>query len=159
MPLPGPSAPGRTWPTRALGRRILDRLAGSDGPGFVFAITIEAHGPWTADRFRGFAGQPPTRLDPLSLYLWHLEHMDALFTFLAAGLARLARPAILCGYGDHVPGLPGVGRPGIPEPTATDWFFVGQSGRLRSGSGFAARGAGRSGTGSYQPRLLHGRLK
>jgi len=107
----------------ALGRRILDRLAGSDGPGFVFAITIEAHGPWTADRFRGFAGQPPTRLDPLSLYLWHLEHMDALFTFLAAGLARLARPAILCGYGDHVPGLPGVGRPGIPEPTATDWFL------------------------------------
>jgi hypothetical protein len=107
----------------ALGRRILDRLAASTGPAFVFAITIEAHGPWTADRLGGCADAGPGKSDPLSIYLWHLRHMDALFARLAEGLARLPRPSILCGYGDHVAGLPGVGGPGVADPTATDWFL------------------------------------
>jgi len=107
----------------ALGRRIRDRLATSDGPAFVFAVTIEAHGPWTADRFRGCGGARPAANDPLSIYLWHLRHMDALFTGLARDLARLPRPVLLCGYGDHVAGLPGVGGPGIADPTATEWFL------------------------------------
>ncbi len=107
----------------ALGARILDRLAASAGPQFVFAITIEAHGPWTADRLRCCRDPKPARSDPLSVYLWHLGHMDALFGDLARGLSGLDRPAILCGYGDHVAGLPGVGRPGLADPTATDWFI------------------------------------
>jgi len=106
-----------------LGQRILDRLAASDQPTLAFAITIEAHGPWTPDRFRDDPAGGPAGRDPLSVYLWHLGHMDALFSHLAEGLSQLGRPAILCGYGDHVPGLPGVGRPELSQPTATDWFL------------------------------------
>ncbi len=104
----------------ALGRRLLDRLASSTTPQFAFAITIEAHGPWTDTRLdREIRLEAP---GALGVYLWHLRHMDALFGDLAAALADCDRPVILCGYGDHVAGLPGVGRPGMPHPTATDWF-------------------------------------
>lgn len=106
-----------------LGQRILDRLAASAVPTLAFAITIEAHGPWTPDRFRDDPAGAAVGRDPLSVYLWHLEHMDALFTQLAQGLAALDRPVLLCVYGDHVPGLPGVGRPELECPTATDWFL------------------------------------
>ena len=119
----------------ALGRRILERLAAGAGPAFVFAITIEAHGPWTADRLRGCPGAGPGEGDPLSVYLWHLRHMDALFTMLAEGLARLSRPSILCGYGDHLAGLPGVGGPGVADPTATDWFLWDSRGPPPPGAG------------------------
>lgn len=109
----------------ALAGHVLDLLATSNRPLFVFAITIEAHGPWTADRTPLTAGS--TGLDR---YLWYLARTDAMFTDLARGLADLGRPAVLAGYGDHVAALPGVGPRGLPQPTATDWFLwtTGQGG-------------------------------
>jgi len=108
----------------ALADQVLDLLATSNRPLFVFAITIEAHGPWTADRTPLTAG---TNLDR---YLWYLARTDAMFTDLARGLAGLDRPAVLAGYGDHVAALPGVGPRGLAQPTATDWFVwtTGQGG-------------------------------
>lgn len=100
----------------ALARHVLDLLAQSTRPMFVFVITIEAHGPWTADR------TPDSTGTDLDRYLWHLARTDAMFSSLASGLATLSRPAVLSGYGDHVAALPGVGPKTLPHPTATDWF-------------------------------------
>ena len=100
----------------ALARHVLDQLAQSTRPVFAFVITIEAHGPWTADR------TPHPASTDLDRYLWYLARTDAMFTRLAQGLADLDRPAVLAGYGDHVAALPGVGRNNLPHPTATNWF-------------------------------------
>ncbi len=105
-----------------LGRAVLDRVRNSRSPMFVFAITIEAHGPWKQDRFRPMPDAVGLPRGELETYLWHLRHMDGLFGDLAAGLGTLSRPAVLAGYGDHVPCLPGVGGAGVPDATATDWF-------------------------------------
>jgi hypothetical protein len=76
----------------AVGQRILAALGEADGPAFVFAITMQAHGPWPGP-------------DPQGQWLAHLRDADAMLGMLAA--AGLDRPLILCLYGDHQPALPG----------------------------------------------------
>lgn len=106
----------------ALARFVLDWLAESPGPAFVFVITMEAHGPWKPGRlardpeYRG----PDTAMD---IYLHHLAHTDALLGTLAGGLSRLGRPAVLGAYGDHAGCLPELHDPWDAGYAATDWVL------------------------------------
>jgi hypothetical protein len=94
-----------------VGRRILD-LVGADGPAvFVFAITMENHGPWlepAADGRRGpdaLAGI--AQAAALGQYLDGLRAADRMLAMLTGAFDR-DRPALIGFYGDHLPSLPGV---------------------------------------------------
>ena len=78
----------------AVGRRILDILSVAEEPTLIFAITMQAHGPWPGD-------------DPQGQWLAHLGDADAMLGSLAEAAAMLERPLVLCAYGDHQPALPG----------------------------------------------------
>jgi phosphoglycerol transferase MdoB-like AlkP superfamily enzyme len=95
----------------AVAERILGTLdeAGSGQPTFVFAITMENHGPLhlesaapgEAERF--LTTRSPDGCDDLTVYLRHLTNADGMIDTLQHGLSALAEPAGLCFFGDHVP--------------------------------------------------------
>jgi phosphoglycerol transferase MdoB-like AlkP superfamily enzyme len=88
-------------------------LKDSGPPQFLFAISIEAHGPYDvppADLAARDAIPVPPGIggrDKLELqtYLYHAEHADAELGRLARLLARRDRPTLLLFYGDHLPAL------------------------------------------------------
>jgi hypothetical protein len=91
--------------------RVLDQAA---GPVFVFAITMENHGPLhlerasAADAGRLYARPPPPGFDDLTAYLRHLANADRMLGELAALLCARDREGVLCWFGDHVPSMPDV---------------------------------------------------
>ena len=81
---------------------------------FVFAVTMENHGPWGAGRLPGID-------DPREQYLAHVANTGRAVEALLDGLADLG-PGLLCVYGDHPPSLPTC-QPGF-EGTRTDYAVV-----------------------------------
>ncbi|WP_290788449.1 sulfatase-like hydrolase/transferase, partial [Halomonas sp.] len=89
-------------------------------PLFVFAITMENHGPLHLERpvpddAPHLSGAAANRLKTeeiadLRVYLRHLRNADAMLGRLRAKLtpdSPAARPGMLCWYGDHVPIMSG----------------------------------------------------
>ncbi len=81
---------------------------------FVFAATMEAHGPWGEPK-PGEAVPLPAALrtvpeaGQLAQWLWHLQGTDRMIGFLARTVADIATGAgtgWLALYGDHQPSLP-----------------------------------------------------
>lgn len=108
---------GRYVGDLAVARHVLDMLAAAPGPVFVFAITMENHGPYD-----------PTA--PVSDYLRHLANTDAMVDALTIGLTALPRPGVLGFYGDHRPPLPEA-RGGGAGDVSTDyavWSTVADGG-------------------------------
>lgn len=94
----------------AVAERILAEVA--DGaPRFVFAVTMENHGPWRAGRLPGIEAG-------LAQYLHHAAGTGRAVERLIDGLK--GRRALLCVYGDHAPSLPEC-RPRPEGPVATDY--------------------------------------
>lgn len=97
----------------ALADYILKLLDNSDVPLFVFAITIEAHGPWEGGRFDHMQ-EKPVPVDgpawggsPLSLYLTHLRNFDLMLDTLTTDREEgNGRPRVVAMYGDHVGCVP-----------------------------------------------------
>lgn len=95
-----------------LGVTILDILKKADQPVFIFAISMENHGPLHLEPV-----QPPTRLKEffdilppqgckeLGIYLNHLANADRMLGMLHNALINNV-PSSLCFYGDHVPIMP-----------------------------------------------------
>jgi phosphoglycerol transferase MdoB-like AlkP superfamily enzyme len=110
----------------AVARRILQEADAATEPTFVFAVTMENHGPWGDGRLPGIDA-------PLDQYLHHLEGADAMVAALMEGLRHRAGPTLLCLYGDHVPALRGLG----PEAEAglTDFVIVDPSARTPAAGG------------------------
>ena len=98
----------------AVAKKITALLDATDKPLFVFAITMENHGPlhWEtlsdAERQSHFTAAPPAGCDDLAVYLRHLANADKMFAILREKLAASLTPAWLCVYGDHVPIMSGV---------------------------------------------------
>lgn len=105
---------------REVGGRILREAHASAGPTFIFAVTMENHGPWGPGRIPGVD-------DPLEQYLHHLQGADEMIAVLMEGLKDRPGRSVLCLYGDHVPALRGLG----PEAEAglTDFAVVDPSGQ------------------------------
>lgn len=107
---------GQYMADRGMTDEILTQLKDSGPPQFLFAISIEAHGPYDtvpADPAARDAIPVPagiTGKDKLELqnYLYHIGHADQELGRLAAALARRDRPTLLMFYGDHLPALSGV---------------------------------------------------
>lgn len=79
-----------------LTERIAELVRAAREPLFVFAITMENHGPLHLEG-----------ADELAVYLRHLRNADAMIGALAGELGRKG-DGVLCVYGDHVPGMPAV---------------------------------------------------
>jgi hypothetical protein len=99
----------------ALTDRILSELdAPGEAPRFIYAVSIENHGPWNRERRARLPETPaassPAHLAPelaegLDTYLHHLRRADAALAQLVQGLDRRSRPTLLLFFGDHLPGL------------------------------------------------------
>jgi hypothetical protein len=126
----------------AMTDRILSELKDDGPPQFVFAVSMEAHGPYewrsNLDPQRLAALPVPAGLDEygertLRNYLYHLDDADQELGRLAQALTSRARPTLLLFYGDHLPGLHSTfaqtgfadGRPARAQPTS--WLLVDNS--------------------------------
>lgn len=98
----------------ALTDRVVAELADEGPPQFVFAISIENHGPFDwrpgldADRLRALP--MPGELDPTARfwfgnYLYLLDDADRELGRLAGLLMQRQRRTVLMFYGDHLPDL------------------------------------------------------
>src|SRR6202012_90607 len=82
-------------------------------PQFLFAISLEAHGPYDVppkDSAARDAMPVPAAIDAkdkveVQNYLYHMQHADQQLGRLASMLAKRNRPTLLLFYGDHLPGL------------------------------------------------------
>lgn len=101
----------------ALIDRILQRLDEGDTPTFIFAISMENHGPYDAssgidERRRDAQPVPPGATPAATIelrdYLYHLANADRSLGRLADALARRGRRTLLLFYGDHLPDLDNV---------------------------------------------------
>jgi phosphoglycerol transferase MdoB-like AlkP superfamily enzyme len=97
----------------ALNRQIRSSLD-APGPQFVFAISVENHGPWDIPRPLGAVELPPLpagiTLDErgtlaLRQYLHHLARSDQALDELAAWVMQRPEPTLLLFYGDHLPAM------------------------------------------------------
>lgn len=81
-------------------------LEKAEEPVFLFVVTMEAHGPWSKDKF-----PRAEKLTEVERYETHLMHLDAgVRRIVEAEEGRKASEAPgrgidLCLYGDHLPGL------------------------------------------------------
>jgi hypothetical protein len=101
----------------ALTERMLSLLDAADEPLLLFAVTMENHGPWDAERPIDpdaiAAIEIPEGLEPadalaLRLYLHHLLRADQALGVLAAHVEKRDRATLVLFFGDHLPALHGV---------------------------------------------------
>jgi phosphoglycerol transferase MdoB-like AlkP superfamily enzyme len=99
-----------------LANRVLSLCADTpaDAGRFIFAASMENHGPWSPGRL-GLS-------DPVDIYLSILERSDAALDHLARELDGMDRPVWLVFYGDHAPILKAFADP-FPDPR-TDYLIV-----------------------------------
>jgi hypothetical protein len=111
---PGAQRVGPYIGDAAVGAKILELLAAADAPTFIYAITMENHGPLHLERVaagdveRLYRRPPPDGCDDLTVYLRHLGNADRMLGALTEGLRAAHPAALLCWFGDHVPSMPGV---------------------------------------------------
>ena len=83
-------------------------------PLFIFAITMENHGPLHLESYAEpdlaelYCTTPPKQHHDLTVYLKHLKNADRMLADLTTYLTTQAKASVLCWYGDHVPSLPAV---------------------------------------------------
>ncbi len=98
----------------AVAAKIAEIVESAREPVFVFAITMENHGPLHLEKVAPtdeadlYTAAPPAGCDDLTIYLRHLRNADRMIGALRGSLGRSARPASLCWFGDHVPSMPDV---------------------------------------------------
>lgn len=98
----------------AVAARISAILKKAAEPVFIFAITMENHGPLhlekasTANIAEFYTEPPPQGCDDLTIYLRHLRNADRMIAILRKTLEDSRRPASLSWFGDHVPIMPNV---------------------------------------------------
>lgn len=93
---------------------IIAQLEQGRQPQFVFAISIEAHGPYRGVQVRDealrstiapLAGVSEDARDEFSHYAYHIADADREFGRLWDYLEHRKRPYVLVFYGDHLPGF------------------------------------------------------
>jgi hypothetical protein len=126
------SAADRTGPytsDAAVCERIISELSNSTQPLFIFAITMENHGPLhleniATDERNAFFSQPTSAADDnLAIYLRHLKNADQMLDRLSRYLADEDPTAVLAWYGDHVPGMPDIYQARNYEDACTDYLI------------------------------------
>lgn len=110
----------------AVTREIEALLDASDQPVFIFAITMENHGPWKKGRItvsKELHAAMPMRAGSFARYLTHLCNADLMIGRLREVLLASERAAIFGFYGDHLPSLPGFFNAAKFDDPRTDYFI------------------------------------
>ncbi|MDE2247185.1 MAG: LTA synthase family protein [Xanthomonadaceae bacterium] len=110
---PNAAMDGKYMADGAMTDEIMTQLKDSGPPQFIFAISIEAHGPYdvapnrVAERDAIAVPAGVTGRDKLELqnYLYHIGHADAELGRLVQWLGQRKRPSLVLFYGDHLPAL------------------------------------------------------
>jgi phosphoglycerol transferase MdoB-like AlkP superfamily enzyme len=95
-----------------VGEKIIRVLRKAVAPTFVFAITMESHGPLHLERVQPsdvaelYTTPPPPGCDVLTIYLRHLRNTDETLRSLHSAFMTLNAPVEFCCFGDHVPIMP-----------------------------------------------------
>lgn len=92
----------------AVTRKIEEKLNDGDRPLFIFAITMENHGPWRAQRIDvpdELLEATPKKARNVAQYLAHLTNAGAMIGRLRQVLKKQEEGGIFCFYGDHLPGF------------------------------------------------------
>lgn len=114
---------------RALAAKIRSLIASAETPIFVFAITMENHGPLHLEKPEAndldllYTVKPPDGCDDLTVYLRHLKNADAMAEDLREFLLSRHRRACFCWYGDHVPIMSDVYRQ-LGDPDGESAYFI-----------------------------------
>ncbi|WHZ19746.1 MAG: Capsular polysaccharide biosynthesis protein WcbQ [Rhodanobacteraceae bacterium] len=125
---------------QAMTDQIIATLDKASTPTLVFAVSIEAHGPYLDDPVddpaRRDAIPAPSGLHGVALleyrnYMYHIQNADRQMGRLWDYLVKRGRPFLLVFYGDHLPALTHVyaqtgfddGQPGPDQ--FVPWFIVG----------------------------------
>ncbi len=101
----------------------------TDKPLFIFAITMENHGPLylektTLDEQKGYFQEPGKRdLNDLTVYLRHLKNADKMVAELTSAFRQFDKPNTLCFYGDHIPSMPKTYQQLDYNDEASDYFI------------------------------------
>lgn len=112
----------------AVAEKIEALLREARGPLFIYAITMENHGPLHLERVaegdieRLYRERPPPGCEDLTIYLRHLANADHMLARLREALDSCGRPASLCWFGDHVPIMPKVYATLGAPPGAVDYL-------------------------------------
>ncbi|VWD36237.1 putative capsular polysaccharide biosynthesis sulfatase membrane protein [Burkholderia contaminans] len=114
----------------AVAEAVISTLnAQGDRPRFVFAMTMENHGPLHLEQVlpgesssRHTLGEDASWRD-LTAYLRHIENADAMIGRLLDHLRASDRETVVCFYGDHVPALPHVFQKLGVTPQRSDYFI------------------------------------
>jgi phosphoglycerol transferase MdoB-like AlkP superfamily enzyme len=110
----GAAKNGELMPDSAMTDEIMAQLKNDGPPRFVFAISMEAHGPYDKSTIDDTAARdaipvPEGISDDAKLqlrnYIYHMRHADAELGRLADLLKQRERPTLLLFYGDHLPAL------------------------------------------------------
>ncbi|MBU9167677.1 LTA synthase family protein [Burkholderia gladioli] len=114
----------------AVAEAIIETLeAPGDEPRFVFAMTMENHGPLHLETvLPGESANRHTLGDgalwrDLTAYLRHIENADAMLGRLLDYLRSSRRETVICFYGDHVPALSQVFDRLGNNPEHSDFFI------------------------------------
>lgn len=117
--------------------KLLANRAQTDQPLFVFAITMENHGPLHLEKVaqgdveRLFHSPPPAGCDDLTIYARHLANADRMFGRLRQTLKASSREGMLCIFGDHIPIMPVVYSQ-LAEPDGDTDYVVWNNRRIGS---------------------------
>lgn len=133
---------GRYLSDAAMTDEIIRKLGDAHTPALIFAISIEAHGPYLRD-----PAANPDRRDAIAAprglhgkglqeyrnYVYHIRNADQQLGRLWRFLAARGRPYVLMFYGDHLPDLPHVYKQapfdnGLSGPQQfVPWVIVGSN--------------------------------
>ncbi|GLK74853.1 capsular polysaccharide biosynthesis protein [Methylopila jiangsuensis] len=103
----------------AVAEALEREIASATGSAFLFAVTIENHGPWGPGRL-------PDTADAAEQYARHLANADRMIGRVAAALKAAPGGGLLCLYGDHAPGR--LLHPDLPDRRATDYLLWSTAG-------------------------------
>ncbi|WP_186208716.1 LTA synthase family protein [Burkholderia gladioli] len=110
--------------------------SGCGKPRFIFAMTMENHGPLHLEPVlpgeslsKHTLGEGASWRD-LTAYLRHVENADAMIGRLLDHLSASDRETVVCFYGDHVPALPHVFKQLGVTPQNSDYFIWRNYGRV-----------------------------
>jgi phosphoglycerol transferase MdoB-like AlkP superfamily enzyme len=109
----GAAMDGKYMADSAMTDEIMVQLKDNGPPQFLFAISIEAHGPYDVepahvaerDAIPVPAGITGRDKRELQTYLYHLQHADTELGRMVKLLAQRKRPSLVLFYGDHLPAL------------------------------------------------------
>ena len=128
-----------------VGEKIIRVLRKAVAPTFVFAITMESHGPLHLERVQPsdvaelYTTPPPPGCDVLTIYLRHLRNTDETLRSLHSAFMTLNAPVEFCCFGDHVPIMPeAYAILGSPEGTVPYLWWSNQQHRDDSQPKFPA---------------------